>query len=54
MEVYLDNSATTKPCKKACEAALNTMENDFGNPSSLHKKGYDALQILEQSRGIIA
>ena len=54
MEVYLDNSATTKPCKKACEAALNTMENDFGNPSSLHKKGYDALQILEQSRGVIA
>lgn len=30
------------------------MENDFGNPSSLHKKGYDALQILEQSRGVIA
>lgn len=54
MEVYLDNSATTKPCKKACEAALNTMENDFGNPSSLHRKGYDALQILEQSRGVIA
>ena len=54
MEVYLDNSATTKPCKKACEAALNTMENDFGNPSSLHKKGYDALQILEFSRGVIA
>ena len=54
MEVYLDNSATTKPCKKACEAALRTMENDFGNPSSLHKKGYDALQILEQSRGVIA
>jgi len=54
LEVYLDNSATTKPCKKACEAALNTMENDFGNPSSLHKKGYDALQILEQSRGVIA
>lgn len=54
MEVYLDNSATTKPCKKACEAALRTMENDFGNPSSLHKKGYDALQLLEQSRGVIA
>lgn len=54
MEVYLDNSATTKPCKKACEAALRTMENDFGNPSSLHKKGYDGLQILEQSRGVIA
>ncbi len=30
------------------------MENDFGNPSSLHKKGYDALQLLEQSRGVIA
>ncbi len=54
MEAYLDNSATTKPCKKACEAALRTMENDFGNPSSLHKKGYDALQLLEQSRGVIA
>lgn len=54
MEVYLDNSATTKPCKKACEAALRTMENDFGNSSSLHKKGYDALQLLEQSRGVIA
>lgn len=54
MEAYLDNSATTKPCKRACEAALRTMENDFGNPSSLHKKGFDAMQILENSRGVIA
>ncbi len=30
------------------------MENDFGNPSSLHKKGFDAMQILESSRGVIA
>ena len=54
LEAYLDNSATTKPCKRACEAALRTMENDFGNPSSLHKKGFDAMQILESARGVIA
>lgn len=54
MEVYLDNSATTKPCKSAVEAAMNTMLEGFGNPSSLHKKGYDALKILEASRSVIA
>ncbi len=54
MTVYLDNSATTKPCKKAAEAALKMIENDFGNPSSLHSLGFEANTILEQSRRIIA
>lgn len=54
LEIYLDNSATTKPCKSAVEAASFMMNECFGNPSSLHKKGFDALNILENSRNVIA
>lgn len=54
MQVYLDNSATTMPCEAAINSALRLMKEEFGNPSSLHSKGFDASQILEQSRGVIA
>lgn len=54
MEVYLDNSATTKPCEAAVKSALKAMTEEFGNPSSLHLKGYDSSILLENSRGVIA
>ena len=42
MEIYFDNSATTPvfPCVR--EVMMRTMEDDFGNPSSMHRKGMDA------------
>lgn len=53
-EVYLDNSATTKVCRKAAAAVVYAMENCYGNPSSLHSKGFEAEKCIEKSRNIIA
>jgi len=54
MEHYLDNSATTRVCSEAAEAALNAMTNIFGNPSSTHTKGREAKKLLDSSRREIA
>lgn len=49
MECYLDNSATTKPCKAAVDAEISALTELYGNPSSLHQKGVDAYMLLEKS-----
>lgn len=53
MEIYFDNSATTKISSGAKNKMLEVMENHFGNPSSLHKLGLDAEHILSDARAII-
>lgn len=53
-EHYLDNSATTVTCKAAAEKALHMMTVEYGNPSSLHKKGLSAELELENAREVIA
>ncbi|MBQ4130861.1 MAG: cysteine desulfurase [Clostridia bacterium] len=52
--IYLDNSATTKPCDEAVKAALNAMENCYGNPSSLYEFGMQAEDIVTDARKTIA
>lgn len=54
MEVYFDNSATTKPYDEVVEIVAHTMRNYYGNPSSAHKLGMLAEQKLNESRDIIA
>ena len=39
MSIYLDNAATTKPCREAVKAVTDCMTENYGNPSSLHTKG---------------
>lgn len=39
MECYLDNAATTRAFPEVCELVTKVMYEDFGNPSSLHRKG---------------
>ncbi len=51
---YLDNSATTRPSDASTEAVVECLKEFYGNPSSLHSKGTEALEILENSRKIIA
>ena len=51
--IYLDNAATTKPCKEAVDAVMNGLEA-FGNPSSLHSLGLAAETLVTQQREIIA
>lgn len=45
-EIYLDNSATTKVCEKAIDAILNAMQYDYGNATSLHRKGFEAEKLI--------
>lgn len=54
MEAYLDNSATTKPFPSVCEIMMKTMEEDYGNPSSMHRKGIRAEQYLRHASEQIA
>ena len=54
MEVYLDNSATTKPYTEAVNEVCDVMTSNYGNPSSLHRMGKDAEDILTKSRDTIA
>lgn len=54
MEVYLDNAATTRVSGTAAEAMMIMLTQDYGNPSSLHNKGYAAEKAVEESRRIIA
>lgn len=53
-EHYLDNAATTPVLPEAAERARALMVEDFGNPSSLHTRGFRARQALEESREAIA
>lgn len=48
--IYLDNSATTKPCEKAVKKAFIMMTENFGNPSSLHFCGFNAKKELDSAR----
>jgi cysteine desulfurase len=50
MEHYLDNSATTRVCPEAAEAALRAMTEIYGNPSSTHTLGREAKKLLDLSR----
>ena len=50
MEHYLDNSATTRVCPEAAQAALSAMTDCFGNPSSTYTLGREAKKLLDKSR----
>ena len=52
--VYLDNSATTKPCVKAVEYINNALCENWGNPSSLHLMGMNAEIAVSEARGSVA
>lgn len=54
MECYFDNSATTKPLPEATAAVAAAMTDVWGNPSSLHKIGDAANDLLEASRNTLA
>lgn len=52
--IYLDNSATTKPCKTACEYINQALVSNWGNPSSLHSLGIEAELTVNSARECIA
>ena len=54
MEIYLDNSATTKPYKEVIEKMVYALSTDYANPSSLHKKGIEVEKNIKEIRRNIA
>lgn len=54
MEVYLDNSATTKPTPGVIDKMVKTLSEDYGNPSSMHRLGVKAEQYIKEASQIIA
>lgn len=54
MEVYLDNSATTRCSVRARDLMMQILTEDYGNPSSLHNKGKEAEDYIRRAREQIA
>ena len=52
--IYLDNSATTKPCKEAVVAMTNALTEGWANPSALYSFGIDAAHALRNARNQVA
>ena len=54
MDIYLDNSATTKIRQEVMEEIKDVYENNYGNPSSIHRKGLQIEKKMEISRKSVA
>lgn len=54
MEAYLDNSATTRAFPEVGELVYKVMCQDFGNPSSMHRKGVEAEHYIKDAKESLA
>ncbi len=52
--IYLDNSATTRPCPEAVKAMTQALSENWGNPSSLYRFGFEAAAALRNARATVA
>ena len=52
--IYLDNSATTKPCPEAVEAMMTAMTENWANPSALYDFGIETGRQLRCARHAVA
>ncbi len=48
-EIYLDNSATTPICQEALETYVRVSRENYGNPSSRHRRGQMAENALREA-----
>mgnify|MGYP000583030190 FL=1 len=53
-EVYLDNSATTCAYESVGDLVRKVMCQDYGNPSSMHKKGVEAERYIKEAKETLA
>lgn len=51
--VYLDNSATTRPCPAAVDVMVQCMNEGFYNPSSVYRPAVDAFRAVRECRDTI-
>lgn len=54
MQVYFDNAATTALDPEVIKVMVDVMNNNFGNPSSIHSHGRQVKTIVEKARKTIA
>lgn len=54
MEAYLDNSATTRVFPEVGELVTRIMTEDYGNPSSMHRKGVEAERYIKEATAGLA
>ncbi len=54
MRVYFDNAATTPVDKEVLQEMYKVMENQFGNPSSIHAHGREVRTVIEKARKTVA
>lgn len=52
--IYLDNSATTRPCEAAVAAMTTALTDGWANPSALYQFGFDAAKALRSARAKVA
>ena len=53
-EIYFDNAATTRVRSEVMDAVTAMMREDYGNPSSMHRKGVEAENHLRHAAKTIA
>ncbi len=53
-EIYLDNSATTKPYLQTCEAITSALREQYYNPSAIYERGIVVSKKIEEYRRYIA
>jgi len=54
MEIYLDNSATTQVAATVRDIMVETMDMEYGNPSSMHLKGVAAEKYIRGAKETLA
>ena len=54
MPIYLDNAATTPLDPEVLKEMYRVMENQYGNPSSIHAHGRQARALVEKARKTVA
>lgn len=54
MEIYLDNSATTRVYPEVAELMTKVMCEDYGNPSSMHNKGMESENYVKKAKAAFA
>lgn len=52
--MYLDNSATTKPCERAIQNINLALSDAWGNPSSLYDMGFQAQMLVDDTRKAVS
>ena len=53
-EVYLDNSATTQAYPEVGDLVRKVLCEDYGNPSSMHRKGVEAEKYIKEAKETFA